>query len=78
MMDKTEYEVTSVFKHWCERSKKHPLYGEIKTAVRDRGISIRTICAQMDWDHFAPMTVDEYIDTPASAASDWDDDSDDT
>ena len=77
MLDTTEDEVPSVFKHWCEQNKKHPSYEEIKTTVRDRGISIHTIYAQMDWDHSVPMTLDEHIVIPASAATDWDDGSDD-
>ena len=76
MMDKTEDEVNSVFEHWCERNKKHPLYEETKTTVRDRGISIQKIAAQMDWEHFAPMTKDKYIAVPVNVALDWDDDSD--
>ena len=51
MMDKREDEFNSVFEHWCERNKKHPSYEEIKTTVRDRGISIRKIAAlDQDWD----------------------------
>ena len=76
IMDKTEDKVNSVFGYWCEHNKKHPSYDKIKTTVRNRGISIQKISAQIDWEHFAPMTKDEYTTVPVGVAQAWNDDSD--
>jgi hypothetical protein len=72
MMDKTKEEVNLVFEHWCDCNKKHPSYNKINTTVRNRGISIQKIAAEMDWDYFAPMTKDEYNIVPVEVAQAWD------
>ena len=76
MMDKSEEEVTSVFTHWTERNQQHPTYNHIKSGVRDRGISVRRIAAEMDWGHFTPLTRDECVQVPARGDEAWEAESD--
>ena len=76
MMDKSEEEVTSVFTHWTERNQQHPTYDHIKSGVRDRGISVRRIAAEMDWRHFTPFTRDECVQVPVRGDEAWEAESD--
>ena len=76
MMDKSEEEVVSVFAHWSDRNQQHPSYEHIKAGVRDRGISVRRIAAEMDWGRFAPLTRNECLQMPARAEGAWEAESD--
>ena len=79
MKGKSEEEVASVFDHWTERNQKDPTYARIRENTRERGISVRRIEMEMDWEYFAPLTKDECMRVPAPATTDdkaWDAESD--
>jgi hypothetical protein len=62
----------SVFAHWTKRNQQHPTYDDIKSGVRDRGISIRRIVAEIDWGHFTPLTREECMQVPVRSEEVWD------
>ena len=76
MMDKSEEEVESVFAHWTKRNQQLPTYDNIKSGMRDCGISIRRIAAEIDWGHFAPLVSNECMQVPARSKEAWDAESD--
>ena len=71
MTTQTEDNVKSVYKHWTSRNQVDVSYDDVKQKVRDRGMMINRMVEEMDWECFAPLTMDESFarDAPASMAS---------
>ena len=71
MATRTEDDVKSVYEHWASRNQIDAPYNEIKQKVQDRGMTMNRMVEEMDWEHFAPLTMEESFvrDTQESEAS---------
>ena len=59
-----------MYEHWASRNKIDVSYDGVKQKVRDRGMTINRMVKDIDWECFAPLTMEESFtrDAPGSAA----------
>ena len=71
MKDRSEGEVQTVFRHWCERNRdcnkgrsrdgSPSRYQDVREAAERRGIEFRRMQRQMDWEHCLLLSMDETL-----------------
>ena len=71
MVTRTEDDVKSVYEHWASRNQIDVSYNDVKQKVQDRGVTVNGMVEEMDWECFAPLTMEESFlrDAPGSVAS---------
>ena len=63
--DKSEAEVQSVFDHWMRCNEKDPSYGEMRSKMGGRKMTVKRMATKMEWAYFAPISIDERYKIPA-------------
>ena len=71
MSTRTEDDVKSVYEHWASRNQVDVAYDDVRQKVRDRGMAVNRMVEEMDWECFAPLTMEESFarDTTTSTTS---------
>jgi hypothetical protein len=64
----TEDEIQSVFDHWAHRNQEDVSYTDVKQNVEDKGTSVNSMVAEMDWSYFAPLMMEECFEVDNEAS----------
>ena len=77
MATRTKDDVKSVYEHWASRNQVDVSYTDGTQKVRDIGLTVNRMVEEMDWECFAPLTVEESFTRNVPALTTLQDSSDD-
>jgi len=59
MEGRSEQDSQSVCEHWLRRNEEDVPFEEAKRRVDEKEMSVNRMALEMDWAHFAPLTLEE-------------------
>ena len=48
-----------------KHNEKDPLYGEVRSKMEGRNMTVKSMAAEMNWAYFAPISIDECCEIPS-------------
>ena len=74
MATRTEDNVKSVYEHLATRNQVDVTYDDVKWKLGTRRMTVNQMVEGMDWEYFAPLTMEESFEGASASAVSWDSD----